>query len=263
MGCKIYLKKGDRNNATTYYIDVIEKALRRTYHNVEYIDDIRQLDRADIVLVITMYALLDVWKMHLNQKVIYWWQGVVPEELSYQVHHFTIRHRLRILFYTLLEFFLIHRAKLNIFVSDSMLEHYRKKYCYRKQNTFIMPCYNQHIAKNSFYDPQKYARPTFVYSGGMLPWQCVEESIILYKKVKEHCPQATFTILTSGTEDAKRLVEKHAVKDVEIKCVPVSQLNEEHAKYKYGFLLRMDDVCLLYTSPSPRDGLLSRMPSSA
>ena len=25
----------------------------------------------------------------------------------------------------------------------------------------------------------------------------------------------------------------------------------------------MDSVCLLYTSPSPRDGLLSRMPSSA
>ena len=25
----------------------------------------------------------------------------------------------------------------------------------------------------------------------------------------------------------------------------------------------MGDICLLYTSPSPRDGLLSRMPSSA
>ena len=25
----------------------------------------------------------------------------------------------------------------------------------------------------------------------------------------------------------------------------------------------VDDACLLYTSPSPRDGLLSRMPSSA
>ena len=25
----------------------------------------------------------------------------------------------------------------------------------------------------------------------------------------------------------------------------------------------LDNVCLLYTSPSPRDGLLSRMPSSA
>ena len=27
--------------------------------------------------------------------------------------------------------------------------------------------------------------------------------------------------------------------------------------------LLMNDICLLYTSPSPRDGLLSRMPSSA
>ena len=27
--------------------------------------------------------------------------------------------------------------------------------------------------------------------------------------------------------------------------------------------LKQDMVCLLYTSPSPRDGLLSRMPSSA
>ena len=26
---------------------------------------------------------------------------------------------------------------------------------------------------------------------------------------------------------------------------------------------RLSDICLLYTSPSPRDGLLSRMPSSA
>ena len=30
----------------------------------------------------------------------------------------------------------------------------------------------------------------------------------------------------------------------------------------YGFALVLKD-CLLYTSPSPRDGLLSRMPSSA
>ena len=32
-------------------------------------------------------------------------------------------------------------------------------------------------------------------------------------------------------------------------------INEKH--------LDMSDPCLLYTSPSPRDGLLSRMPSSA
>ena len=31
----------------------------------------------------------------------------------------------------------------------------------------------------------------------------------------------------------------------------------------YGYLNFIDNICLLYTSPSPRDGLKSRMPSSA
>ena len=32
---------------------------------------------------------------------------------------------------------------------------------------------------------------------------------------------------------------------------------------KYQYMLGQARTCLLYTSPSPRDGLLSRMPSSA
>ena len=34
-------------------------------------------------------------------------------------------------------------------------------------------------------------------------------------------------------------------------------------KAEPGEEVKQDDTCLLYTSPSPRDGLLSRMPSSA
>ena len=34
-------------------------------------------------------------------------------------------------------------------------------------------------------------------------------------------------------------------------------------EYKYGNAMTWGETCLLYTSPSPRDGLLSRMPSSA
>ena len=33
--------------------------------------------------------------------------------------------------------------------------------------------------------------------------------------------------------------------------------------YRYVNQFTVSDACLLYTSPSPRDGLLSRMPSSA
>ena len=40
--------------------------------------------------------------------------------------------------------------------------------------------------------------------------------------------------------------------------VPVPQLNPESAEEKERY-----DACLLYTSPSPRDATLSRMPSSA
>ena len=35
------------------------------------------------------------------------------------------------------------------------------------------------------------------------------------------------------------------------------------AMARYDSIVTQDIVCLLYTSPSPRDGLLSRMPSSA
>ena len=47
--------------------------------------------------------------------------------------------------------------------------------------------------------------------------------------------------------------------------------NETFAKSRFWYFARQlrkmkkatGEICLLYTSPSPRDGLLSRMPSSA
>ena len=45
-----------------------------------------------------------------------------------------------------------------------------------------------------------------------------------------------------------------------------SELNNEKRKGAYycaNCEIKLFDSCLLYTSPSPRDGLLSRMPSSA
>ena len=45
---------------------------------------------------------------------------------------------------------------------------------------------------------------------------------------------------------------------------PVQMLKDEALqKAKMEVILEMGQDCLLYTSPSPRDGLLSRMPSSA
>ena len=41
------------------------------------------------------------------------------------------------------------------------------------------------------------------------------------------------------------------------------QLKDPSLGYARTFVTQVSDCCLLYTSPSPRDGLLSRMPSSA
>ena len=42
-----------------------------------------------------------------------------------------------------------------------------------------------------------------------------------------------------------------------------SELSKQVATLEAAGYVRVDKGCLLYTSPSPRDGLLSRMPSSA
>ena len=43
---------------------------------------------------------------------------------------------------------------------------------------------------------------------------------------------------------------------------PVTELLYENGNVA-GVIVDQEEICLLYTSPSPRDGLLSRMPSSA
>ena len=41
------------------------------------------------------------------------------------------------------------------------------------------------------------------------------------------------------------------------------ETDSPESEHEYNFAYNSTYTCLLYTSPSPRDGLLSRMPSSA
>ena len=54
------------------------------------------------------------------------------------------------------------------------------------------------------------------------------------------------------------------VKDSEVDSIATRSLNANEKQLTQNIeLARQAYICLLYTSPSPRDGLLSRMPSSA
>ena len=62
------------------------------------------------------------------------------------------------------------------------------------------------------------------------------------------------------TPQKRRLIQDNAIIGDE---EGDGKLSEQEKQAYRNLLLKYHDACLLYTSPSPRDGLLSRMPSSA
>ena len=79
-------------------------------------------------------------------------------------------------------------------------------------------------------------------------------------KISPLCVQDPFELTHNLTQNVPASLLKHIVelmKDAQKICSEIN--NEKEKKISLLDLL----TCLLYTSPSPRDGLLSRMPSSA
>ena len=138
-----------------------------------------------------------------------------------------------------LERFALKHAEKIFFVSETMLGHYKRKYGYAKKNHFIMPCFNQELDLSCF-TVDKYKSPSFVYAGSMSRWQCIDETLLLYKKIKQQFPQAALTLLTKEQEYAKQLCEKYHV-TADIQFVPSSELQNKLKEYKYGFIVR-DDI---------------------
>ena len=64
--------------------------------------------------------------------------------------------------------------------------------------------------------------------------------------------------------DAPRLIEvDFPLREVSEHSVREKNIRHGHISTLHIWWARRPLACLLYTSPSPRDGLLSRMPSSA
>ena len=120
-----------------------------------------------------------------------------------------------------------------------MLEYYRKKYGYNKNNYIIMPCFNDQIKDDAFVD-SKYKNPTFVYAGNLAGWQCFPQTVELFKTIKSTIPAATLTVYKPDQEKAKAILSERGVEAM-VKYVPYTQLAQEIKCYKYGFLIREDD----------------------
>ena len=234
---KIFIRKRDINDATAHYVDIITNALKKLGYDCEYVYSTKNISKEDKVLVITLPGFVLAWLHNPKQDISMWFQGIVPEECCMSFTGF--KKVWKFWMNRVLDFFTVHMSKRILFVSKTMYEHYKSVYGYNGKNYMVMPCFNQKLEKDAFKD-EKYKSPTFVYAGSLAKWQCIDETMELFKKIKSLVPNATLTLLTGEKENAYSKIKEHSLSDVNVKYIPYKELNNELSLYKYGFLIRED-----------------------
>ena len=128
--------------------------------------------------------------------------------------------------------------------------------------------------KQTFHFCKTYARPNWPYED----WTCIEKEVdveddrLSGTKFDEPMPVSDISTITSDDLAARdsttcaaeinvlqktESVDKNDQDTQDTSTEALESYEPDHWSYD------LSEPCLLYTSPSPRDGLLSRMPSSA
>ena len=126
-------------------------------------------------------------------------------------------------------------------VSDAMREHYEQKYSLNlREKTYVMPCCNTTFNEWAFQDHDRYSQPSFTYVGSLAPWQCFDETLMLYKTIETQIPEACLHVFTPDKEEAKKRAEAQQIRNYHIQYVEPGLLDKELSAISYGFVLRED-----------------------
>ena len=248
---KIYVIKESFNDATGFYIKILEDAIIAAGKEVTYISNTSSITKEDVVVTVGNKMFYDACKKHPRSQ-INWFQGVAPEEVK-----FSKRSRLGKLFYyegqCFFERFAVKHTSLGVMVSETMHQHYMDKYGFDAEY-FIMPCFNTPLNIEAFKD--KYSNPSFVYAGNLAGWQCFEGTVRLFSLIKKEVPAATFTVYTQDKDEASAILDKYGV-EKDIRYIPYKELSKEIQNYKYGFLIREDDIVNNVATPTKMNTYLA------
>lgn len=236
----IWIKKQTINpEVTDYYLEIIGEAYKRLGEDVRYFKTWKEctVNKSDII-VVTRYK--EVLKMIFERRrYVYWVQGILTEE-NFALYHSHMRE----VFYDFIEKILIKntcsKSRFFVMVSNRMKRHYEDKYHISIKNCYVMPCNNDAIHEESFRFPGKYDTEVFCYAGGLNVWQCIDETLSIYKKIEEKKKNTKLLLLVKDRKLAVEMIEKHKIKNYEIDFVPVDQLPEKLKEAKYGFIVRED-----------------------
>lgn len=230
-----YRRKDGINDATAFYVGIIKKAILKGGEQFEEVVGSPVIDNDENVVTIGSLDAFFTYRQKYKY-LINWYQGIGPEQLLYFSKENKLYVWAKVILYHICEKIALRKCKLNLFVSKSMLAHYKHKYGYKGDNYYIMPCFNEYLQDLSFYN-EKYTKPTFVYTGSADGWQCIPKTLCLFKRIKEQIPDAALTIYSKDKEAVQKMLMEYAV-EADIKYVNYALLSEEIRKFKYGFLIR-------------------------
>lgn len=233
----IWIKKQKTNPAVTgYYLDTIGKAYKQKGEETRdfYSWNEYKPEKNDITVIATP---LEVFVPLLRRKkFVFWFQGIRPEE-SYSVHKSSFKKKIL----EIAEKIILKKALFMFFVSDCMKEHYIKKYGVDIDGRYYtMPCSNEVMHEKSFDVPGKYDNNVFCYAGSINSWQCVEETLRLYKNIESTSEKTKLLMLVKDRQAAEALLEKYDIKNYEIDFVPIDRLEDRLRNVKFGFIVRED-----------------------
>ncbi|PBN47936.1 hypothetical protein [Capnocytophaga sputigena] len=253
---KIFLPDNDSlNDATAHYIYLIEKAIVKAGGSSIKCKKITDIHSKDIVITIQLSVFIKYFFFFLikRNQLVHWLQSISPEEAQLSNPNILL-HPLRVL----AEILVLRISKKLFLGAESMLRHYESKYNLKIQHkSIIIPCYNKHLQRDTFFIANKYATPSFVYAGSLSAWQCFEETVEIYKKIEDTLDNSKLTVLTAEEERAKIILKEKGIQRFEVKYVPLIQLDNELSKHKYGFLIRKEHIVNYVATPTKMNSYLS------
>lgn len=241
---------------TNFYLDVIKQAYVDNGYEVEdrEVKDIKASEK-DTVICARILDAIKLFGKNKKCKYVYWVQGIEPEE-SYMQH----QSKLRKMVLNYLECKVLKKADYLFFVSESMKEYLEKKhkFVFDKKKYHVMPCFNTAIHKDAFYVSEKYSSNNFVYAGSLSKWQKFDETVDLFKKIKEeYISDAELYVYTFDVAGALATLNKKSVNAKEVKCLKPEEMPEYLSKAKYGFIIRDDDPVNNVATPTKISTYLS------
>lgn len=245
----LYCDTRSLNDATIYYVEIIKEALYKCGYKMKIAHTLNMLQRADLIITITAKYFVRAKFRYPFKRTIYWAQGISEEAKMMGRNGFAC------LIKQLAEYFAVKKSTLLIVVSEGMRDYFVQKYGYKKNNCYIMPCFNKQLIPVS--NTKQFDHPYFVYAGSASVWQAVDEMLDSYALIEKNLEGAKLTILSNERSAFETKLKTRGIQNYEIKYVKLEDLDEELEKHKYGFLLREEHVVNRVATPTKMNSYLA------